>query len=300
MSGTFRVTLLGTGGPAPHAERFGPATLIEAGRYRLLFDAGRGATIRLHQLGIALGSIDAVFLTHFHSDHVVGLPDLWLTGWLPPPFGRRRSALRVIGPTGTLALTRGRELAYAADIEARCAAEHLDSAGAAVETEEFAADGVVWAAGAIRVKAFAVDHGAGVGPAYGYRIEHGDRAVVLAGDTRFSEAVIGHAAGAELLVHGTALAAPRLTTAGHVRRILRMHTSPAEVATVFRRAQPGMAVLTHVVLLGALDLAAPGMEDVVGAIRKGYDGPLTVGEDLMSFDLAEHSMRIIRPPLDNR
>ena len=86
----FKVTLLGTGDPIPRIDRFGPATLVEVGGQELLFDVGRGATQRLVQLNIALSAIDAVFLTHFHHDHLVGLPDIWMTGWLPPPFGRRR------------------------------------------------------------------------------------------------------------------------------------------------------------------------------------------------------------------
>jgi ribonuclease Z len=82
----FKVTLLGTGTPIPDLDRFGPSTLVEAGNLKLLFDAGRGATIRLRQINVSKGSlmskIDALFLTHYHSDHTVGIPDLWLTGWL--------------------------------------------------------------------------------------------------------------------------------------------------------------------------------------------------------------------------
>lgn len=78
----FKVTLLGTGVPFPVLDRFGAATLVEAGRERLLFDVGRGATIRLNQISVPIGSINAVFLTHFHSDHTSGVPDLWLTGWI--------------------------------------------------------------------------------------------------------------------------------------------------------------------------------------------------------------------------
>ncbi len=89
----FRVTLIGSGNPIPAADRFGPATLIEAGDQKLLFDAGRGATIRLWQLKIPFNKISPLFLTHFHSDHTVGIPDLWLTGWLGGlADGRRRFA----------------------------------------------------------------------------------------------------------------------------------------------------------------------------------------------------------------
>lgn len=72
----FRVTLLGTGSPPPTMRRFGPAVLVQAGGQNLLIDSGRGVTQRLFQLGIKLGAIDAVFITHLHSDHIVGIPDL--------------------------------------------------------------------------------------------------------------------------------------------------------------------------------------------------------------------------------
>jgi ribonuclease Z len=93
QSDGFRVTLLGTGTPNPRMDRFGPAVLVEAGAERLVFDAGRGVLQRLHQLN--RGDCDAVFLTHLHSDHVVGIPDLWLTGWL---IDRRVSPLTRLGP----------------------------------------------------------------------------------------------------------------------------------------------------------------------------------------------------------
>lgn len=98
---SFKVTLLGTGNPTPVMDRFGPSILIEAGQEKLLFDCGRGASQRLWQLHIPLGAITALFLTHLHSDHVVGIPDIWLTGVLPGPSGHRVRPLQVLGPSGT-------------------------------------------------------------------------------------------------------------------------------------------------------------------------------------------------------
>src|SRR6185436_9635209 len=98
---TIKVTLLGTGGPVPSIERFGPSILVEAGGEKLLFDCGRCASQRLWQLKIPLSQIDALFLTHLHSDHIVGIPDVWLTGWIPAAFGRRLYPFVVFGPGGT-------------------------------------------------------------------------------------------------------------------------------------------------------------------------------------------------------
>jgi len=89
----FKVTLLGTGSPLPRMDRFGPSILVEAGKQKLLFDCGRGATQRIEQLKVPFAQVDALFLTHLHSDHVVGIPDLWLTGWIRG----RASAFRVWG-----------------------------------------------------------------------------------------------------------------------------------------------------------------------------------------------------------
>ena len=89
------MTLLGTGSPIPALDRFGPSILVEAGSKRLLFVVGRGAAQRLFQLGVPFSALSAVFLTHLHSDHLVGLPDLWLTGWI---VSRRETALPILPP----------------------------------------------------------------------------------------------------------------------------------------------------------------------------------------------------------
>ena len=125
----FRVTLLGTGVPIPSPDRFGPSTLVEAGDQKFLIDAGRGATIRLYQLKVPIGRIDVQLLTHYHSDHVSCLPDVWLTGWLELHFGTRKAPYKVIGPTGARRLMENLERAYADDIRIRIADEKLPPVG---------------------------------------------------------------------------------------------------------------------------------------------------------------------------
>jgi len=287
MTGDFRVTLLGTGVPTPRPERFGPSTLVEAGDQKLLIDAGRGATIRLYQLGVPLGRIDALLLTHYHSDHTSGIPDVWLTGWLGSHYARRTRPLRVVGPVGAKALMSNLEKAYAADIKIRIADEKLPPAGVAVEVEEFDADGVVHERNGVKVIAFEVDHGDVIKPAYGYRIEYGGRSAVISGDTRFNENVIKHGAGADLLVHEVAAAAPEMMQESHIQRIMAHHTTAREAGTVFARTRPKLAAFTHLVLLGSDHIAPPTFDHLLAETRQAYDGPLVVGEDLMTFEIGE-------------
>jgi ribonuclease Z len=222
----FRVTLIGSGSPVPEADRFGPATLVEAGDQKLLFDAGRGATIRLWQLKIPFNKVSLLFLTHFHSDHTVGIPNLWLTGWLGGLFGRRTTPFRVIGPTGTKELMTNLERAYAADIRIRVADEHYPTEGVKVIADEYAAEGVVYEKDGVRVTAFEVNHGDEIKPAYGYRVDYNGRSVMISGDTRYNENVIKYGTGADILIHEVAAVHPELLKDQQVQRVMAHHTSP--------------------------------------------------------------------------
>jgi ribonuclease Z len=281
----FRVTLLGTGVPIPSPERFGPSTLVEAGGQRLLVDAGRGATIRLSQLGVPLGSIDALLLTHYHSDHTSGIPDLWLTGWLRSHFGTRKTPFRVIGPTGAKELMSNLERAYACDIKIRIEDEKLPPAGIAVDVKEFTADGVVYDQGGVKVIAFEVDHGDAIKPAYGYRVEYGGRVAVISGDTRYNENVIRYGTGADLLIHEVAIARPELLKEAYIQPIMAHHTTAEEAGRIFSLTRPKLAAYTHLVFLASEEIEAATVEELIAETRKSYAGPLEVGEDLMCFDL---------------
>jgi ribonuclease Z len=286
-SNGFRVTLLGTGVPIPSPDRFGPATLIEAGGQRLLIDAGRGAAIRLYQLKVPIGTIDALLLTHYHSDHTSGIPDVWLTGWLQSHFGTRTTPFRVIGPVGAKVLMANLERAYALDIKIRIADEKLPPAGVAVDVEEFDRDGVVFERGGVKVIAFEVDHGDVIKPAYGYRIEYAGRVAVISGDTRYNATVIKYGAGADLLVHEVAVARPELMQDAHIQRIVAHHVTPREAGRVFAQARPKLAAFTHFVMLASEKIPPPTLDDLLAETRQSYDGPLELGEDLMSFEIGE-------------
>jgi ribonuclease Z len=280
------VTLLGTGTPDPRADRFGPSTLVEAGGKKLVFDVGRGATIRLQQIGVSLGQLTGIFLTHFHSDHTNGIPDLWLTGWLPP-HGARQKAFRVWGPRGTAKLMDSLKQAYQADLDIRMADEKLPPQGIAVAVTEFARDSVIFDEDGVTVTAFEVDHGKYIKPAYGFRVDYGKRSVVISGDTRYCENVITHARGTNLLLHEVAMAPGDVQSSPQIQRILGHHTLPEEAGRVFAQAKPELAVFTHLALLPGREGMRPSGQDVLAATRKTYGGRLEVGEDLMRIVVGE-------------
>jgi len=264
------VTLLGTGSARPEIERFGPSILVQAGSQTLLFDVGRGAHQRLTQLGVAVGQIDAVFLTHLHSDHTVGIPDLWLTSVRNKPW-------EVFGPRGAIAMMNALRQAFSVDIKARLE-ETAGLVPLAVDLNAHEIEaGVVYERDGLRVRAIQVNHGA-IAPAYGYRIDYSGRSVVLSGDTTVSPALTEAAAGTQLLVHEVAQASDALLKDNPVMaRVTTIHTIASDAGSIFQRVQPKLAVYSHIILVGV------SVQDLVKRTRATYTGPLVVGEDLMRF-----------------
>jgi len=193
----LRVTILGSGGgPSVDTQHYGPSVLVEAGEGLLLFDAGRGARLRLHEIDVSSARVNRLFLTHLHSDHVVSIPDLLLTGWADG----RSVPFEVWGPNGTQLMMDNLLEAFQLDIRMRRDVdERLPPEGITVLSTNIE-EGVVFEDGELTVTAFAVDHGQ-VEPAYGYRVDYGDHSVALSGDTRFSENLIEAARGVDVLVH---------------------------------------------------------------------------------------------------
>jgi ribonuclease Z len=269
----FRVVLLGTGTPAPSIERLGPSILVEAGVEKLIFDVGRGVYVRLSQMGIPLPAITGILFTHLHSDHVSGLPDLWLTGRFA---GKPRTAdLDVWGPAGTQNMLSHVTQAYRFDLTVR---KPLPSTQAALVPHEIE-EGTIFTRNGVAVSAFLVDHG-GVAPAFGYRIDYAGRSVVLSGDTRLSEHLIEKSVGVDLLVHEVGAVATTAATPD-TERIMSHHLTPEEAGTVFSKVRPKMAVYSHILTFGVSD------EELVSRTRKTYAGPLVVGADLMSFEIGD-------------
>jgi ribonuclease Z len=288
----IKVTLLGTGCPPAVMNRFGPSTLVEAGQQKFLFDAGRGAMQRLVELGVRWQDVQGVFLTHLHSDHVVGFPDLWLTGWLIVP--GRNVPLPVWGPTGTEHMMSHLEQAYEYDIQVRVANDRASREGAALRARDVG-EGVIWESAGVKVTAFEVDH-APVKPALGYRIDHAGRSVVLSGDTRLSDNLIRHAQGVDVLIHEV-FVPETLQRAGvpaeRAKNIIDYHLTPEQAGEVFTRTKPKVAVYSHICMPTALE------QDLLPPTRRTYAGPLELGEDLMVIEVGNR-INVRRPAAVSR
>ncbi len=299
QTNSIKVTLLGTGGPVPSMERFGPSILVEAGNQKLLFDCGRGAAQRLWQMNIALGKIDALFLTHLHSDHVVGIPDVWLTGYIPAVYGRRASAFKVLGPAGTKDMMENLVKAAAWDIHTRNKEMNKENMGAMVTATDIR-EGYVWEHEGVKVTPFTVRHSDIIDSALGYRIDYGGRSVILSGDTRYSENLIRYARGADVIVHEVAAAHEDPTkNTGMVNQILGFHTSPEDAGRVFQQVQPKLAVYSHIILLSSdPNIPPPGVKDLMLRTQKIYDGAVYVGEDLLMIEIGD-KVNVVKYELTN-
>jgi ribonuclease Z len=267
-SDEMRVTLLGTGTPFPNPERFGSAILVEVAGKRLLFDCGRGVVIRLTQVQVNPKEIDDLFLTHLHSDHVVGIPDLWLSGWF---LGRDKS-LPIWGPPGTRSMAEQLVQAFGFDIRIRQATpDPLPGKGVEIDAKEIE-QGEIYNDGLARVSAFLVDHGA-VKPAFGYRVDSGGHSVVISGDTKFCQNLVDFAKDADCLILAAWSAGSKNPTPPSKRSI----ASAEDVGRVYAMVKPKLGVLYHY----------KDEEGLGDAVRKEYNGPFAIGRDLMVINIGK-------------
>ena len=276
----MKITLLGTGCPQCDPDRLGPASLVQHGSRQLLIDVGSGATQRLVAAGSSGRALDAVLLTHLHSDHIVDLFQLVISSWHQ---GRDRPQ-RIYGPEGTRGFVDGLMALWRPELEQRIAHE-LRPSTAALEVEVFEiAAGEVLRLDDVTVRAVAVDHFP-VKHAYGFVVEADGTRAVFSGDTAPCPALVAAARGADLLVHecfihGIMRPEPGLRSEAGLANVARYHTASSEIGKIATGAQVRCLLLNHFVPT-TFDKDA-----VLAEVRRDYRGPALIGEDLMSVDLA--------------
>jgi ribonuclease BN (tRNA processing enzyme) len=274
---TTSVVMLGTGMPVPNHLTQGPATAVVTGKRIFLFDAGAGVMRQMEAAGLPYrnGPITALFLTHLHSDHTLGYPDVILTSWV---MGRKKP-LPVYGPAGTQRMTDHIIAGWREDIEIRTnGLEHDPPNGWKVNVLE-TVGGLVYDSLGVKVRAIPVRHGDWQW-AFGYRIDTRDKSIVISGDTSPCDSLEIAARGVDVLVHEVypeSRLKPEKRPGGNdwPAYMRAFHTSDRELGRMAARAQPKLLVLYHIVRMGGTD------EELTAGIRAGgYDGPLAIGKDL--------------------
>jgi ribonuclease BN (tRNA processing enzyme) len=281
-----QIVMLGTGTPSPDPDRSGAATAIVVNGTPYLIDFGPGVIRRAAAAnqkgikGLSITSLRVAFLTHLHSDHTAGYPDLILSPWTVG----RTHPLEVYGPSGLKEMTEHILKAYQEDIRIRLK-DKADVPGAAegikVHVHEIK-PGVVYKDENVTVRAFLVNHG-DVPQAFGYRFETSDRTIVISGDAAPSQSIIDNAKGCDVLIHE----AYSMMTYNYVlpkyqeyRR--KHHTSSLELAEIANQARPGLLILYHRANPGGIGRPNPE-EAVLEEIRQTYGGKIVTGHDLDVF-----------------
>jgi len=300
----LHVALCGTNGPFPDPTRAGPCTAIIAGDRLFVVDAGEGSARNMGYMGLPLGKVEALLLTHFHSDHIDGLGPFMLQHW---GMATATTPLPIYGPTGVDQVVDGFRAAYVLDYGYRVAHHSekiMPSGGSGGKGLPFTLPPVgqgdtvvVLEDKGLKITAFRVNH-APIEPAVGYRFNYKGRSVVITGDTKLTPTVATAAKDADILIHealqptlvnilGAELAAKNMGNLVHVMRdILNYHTTPEEAAAQAHAAQVKHLVYNHIVPPLPVKFAYPAF---VGDAAKFFDGPITVGEDGMLFTLPANS-----------
>lgn len=278
-SAAARVIMLGTGSPVPDPQAHGPATAIVIGSRVFLVDAGAGVTRQLAAAGFPrVRQIEATFLTHLHSDHTLGYPDLIFTTWIMG----RREPLVVFGPPGLRRMTDLLMDAWREDLDSRIRGlERETEAWLKVDAREIA-PGVVYDRDGVRVSAIGVKHGDWKS-AFGFRFETPGKTITISGDAAPSDALVEAAKGSDIFIHEVYIAgrvAPENRPGGELwpQYMREFHTSNIELGRLAARVKPGLLVLHHVLRMGGTD------EELLAGIREGgYTGRVAIARDLDVF-----------------
>ena len=276
----MKITLLGTGCPVAHPRRGGAATLVETAGARVLVDCGSMVTQRLIEAGCRGAELDALLVSHLHSDHLVDFYQLVVSSW----HQGRANPWAVHCPETVVPVIEATMAAWAGERELRIAFEQRPTATGLEVACETLAPGRRITIGDLEIEPVLVEHGPVV-PAYGFVLRSAGQTAVLSGDTGVCEALIAAGQGADLLVHEVYLhqemaLVPGQRSAATVAATASYHTLSGEVGEVARRMGAGALALTHFVP-PEFDRAA-----LLAEVAESYDGPVFVGEDLMAFDLA--------------
>ncbi len=275
----MELILLGTGYPYPSAERAGPSCAVAVGGTAFIVDAGRGAVMRLAAAGVPWSSIHSVFITHLHSDHIDGLPDLFHSTW---QFGSGKP-FNLYGPVGIRKVADGILQFYESDIHIRRdLTEKISGEGAEINTRVIEEGVVCNLPDLVRITAFAVNHHP-VEPAFGFRFDAESGSIVITGDMQPNPNLDRFAKDADILVHEAYVngKAASLGDGSRPWTIYDYHSSAAQAGQAAEKANAKILVLTHLIPGNAPE------RYFLEEAKKTFRGKVIVGRDLMRIPVPD-------------
>ncbi len=282
--GQTSVVFLGTGTPNPDPEHSGGSVAIVVGTTSYIVDFGPGLVRQAAKMSPQYGgkiealsaqNLKKAFLTHLHSDHTVGFPDLLLTPWVMG----RDEPLEVYGPEGTKKLTDNIVEAFDADIKYRLyGLEPANNIGWRVSTHEFLNNGIIYHDSLVKVEAFKVEHGSWPN-AFGFRFTTPDKIIVISGDTRPCQNILQYSMGADILIHEVYSYSGWLKKNDFWKNYhAANHTSTNELGEMAAMAKPGKVILYHLLFWGVSE------QELLDEIHEKYHGEVICGKDLMVIE----------------
>ncbi|MFW9945767.1 MAG: MBL fold metallo-hydrolase [Candidatus Odinarchaeota archaeon] len=275
----LQLVLLGTGNPNPDPMRFGPSVAVIVKDIAYLVDFGAGITRRTYEAFSNLGikaletsGLNKGFLTHLHSDHTLGYPDLIITPWIMG----RSTPLEIYGPQGTQNMTDHLLKAYNYDIKERVEGlEPANHSGYQVRVNEIR-PGIIYEDDNIIVEAFPVNHGSLT--SLGFKFITSDKTIIISGDTAPFDDCVDYYRGCDILVHEVYSSKMFENLPAEWRTYhSNVHTSSYELSEIASKVKPGLLILYHQLFWGASEM------DLLAEIKKKYDGKVVSGNDLQIF-----------------
>jgi ribonuclease Z len=274
----IKVTILGSGTPRVNIDRFSQSILIEHKNDKFLFDAGRGALLRLNQSRILPNEIENIFFTHLHSDHILGFSDILMTGWVY----HRQKPLNIFGPPGTINFVNSTIKSFEEDIKVRSLPPESLNVENLESNIEIIYDDFTYKKNGLTIETFAVKHEPFT-YAFGFKIFNSKYCMVISGDTTYSEQVIEKTKNCDLLIHEIAHASEHtLEKYPKAKGVISYHTDAPQVSKIINTVKPRLTILNHV-----LSLDGSSDEQILNEIKKNTKHKVLIAKDLMTIDLKD-------------
>ena len=274
----IKITILGSGTPRVNIDRFSQSILVEHKNDKFLFDAGRGALLRLNQSRILPNEINNIFFTHLHSDHILGFSDILMTGWVY----HRQKPLNVFGPPGTTNFIDSTIKSFEEDIKVRSLPPEKLDINNLKSNIEIIFDGYTYKKNGLTVETFAVKHEPFT-YAFGFKIFNDKYCMVISGDTTYSEQVIEKAKNCDLLIHEIAHASENtLEKYPKAKGVISYHSDASQVSKIINTVKPRLTILNHV-----LSLDGSSDDQILSDIKKNTNHKVLIAKDLMTIDLKD-------------